>query len=428
MSLSLRCTAVLALAAWLMASEAAQAQRSAPNQPQVITNPQQIPPLSGTTVGVVGAAPPVAVPYGGMGYNPTSPVLGGPSVAAGGGSNPYALSTAPGGYNPYLSNTASMGASASPYGISTTPYPVMPYGMIPPWFGGMSDMGLGYALFGNAEQWRAQGQYWRDIQQARITREQSRQMELDTARRRIEFEAWYETIRPTTPRIRDREIAIELDRARKDATSTDITSGKALNTLLASVQKMGNLTRGASIPLDEEVLKNINLSGGTSAGNIALLKDGGKLSWPETLLEAVFDEPRKRLSDNLRLAVAAVKDREPIDNARMRDIRGDFKTLNDKLSELANELAPSQYVEARRFLNQLNAAIKALSDPKVGNYFNNTWNAKGRTVAELVNHMTREGLTFAPAAPGDEAAYRAVYQALRAFELSLAGAQISTGN
>lgn len=59
----------------------------------------------------------------------------------------------------------------------------------------------------------------------------------------------------------------------------------------------------------------------------------------------------------------------------------------------------------------------------MANYFNNTWNARGKSVAEMISHLTREGLTFAPAAPGDEAAYRAVYQALRAFDASLQYAQ-----
>jgi len=110
-----------------------------------------------------------------------------------------------------------------------------------------------------------------------------------------------------------------------------------------------------------------------------------------------------------------------VPQALLKDIRGDFKALNDKLNESADELSPSQYIEARRFLNQLSAAIKALSDPKVANYFNNTWNARGSNVAELVSHMTKQGLTFAPAAPGDEAAYRAVYDALRTFEAGLPG-------
>ena len=65
--------------------------------------------------------------------------------------------------------------------------------------------------------------------------------------------------------------------------------------------------------------------------------------------------------------------------------------------------------------NQVADAIKSLSNPKAINYFNNTWITKGKNVAELVDHLTREGLTFAPAAPGEEAAYTSLYQSLRAF-------------
>ena len=61
-------------------------------------------------------------------------------------------------------------------------------------------------------------------------------------------------------------------------------------------------------------------------------------------------------------------------------------------------------------------AIEALSDANASKYLNNTWSAKGKNVAELVNFMKREGLWFAAATPGDEAAYNAMYLALRAFE------------
>jgi len=69
----------------------------------------------------------------------------------------------------------------------------------------------------------------------------------------------------------------------------------------------------------------------------------------------------------------------------------------------------------------VNAAIRALSDTNVKNYLdkNNTWNAKGKNVAELLDHMVKSGLVFAPAADGDQAAYNAAYQALRAYEAGM---------
>ena len=78
----------------------------------------------------------------------------------------------------------------------------------------------------------------------------------------------------------------------------------------------------------------------------ARVLDEGKLAWPEGLRESIFDESRRRLQENLVLAVLGLKDGEAVPIARLKDIRSDFKTLSDKLEESANELLPSQYIEA----------------------------------------------------------------------------------
>jgi len=361
---------------------------------------------------VLGSAFSHVPPYA-LGYNPymnalaTTPSLAGYGLSTVAGTNPYlggaaSLSTSPygGGYS--LSTTPGGGAS-SPYGY----YP--PYSYIPPT--AANYMGL-------ASLTQAQGQYWKDISQARITRETSRQMALDTARKTIELERWYEATRPTSNQLRDKELATELDRARKDPPATDVWSGRSLNELLRSIKATGAINRGPNLPLDDDTLKHINLTTGTS-GNIGMLKDDGRLAWPLPLKEAQFAELQKSLDKNLRRAVADLKGKDPVDSALLNDINKQFKELNDKLGGSTDELSPGQYIEAKRYLNQLSSAIKALQDPKAPNYFNNTWNAKGKNAAELVANMSKEGLMFAPAAPGDEGAYTALYQVLRTFEAGL---------
>jgi hypothetical protein len=419
MSVSLRWSSAVAAAALLFLGSHLNAQ----NAPQVMAGG---PPVTqgqlAYNVGVLGNG---VAPFT---YNaaaaPAVNVAGGAGV-----SNPYALSTV-GNYNPYLANSASLSQLTNPYGLSTTPsynnaalpyYPPYMYGGLGPT--GSSLMGYGYALQGMASLTSANAQYWKDIQTASLQREGVRQAALDTARRRIEFEAWYDTVRPTAPKMRDKELATDLDTARRSATNTDILSGKALNTLLGSIQKSGRLNSGPPVAIEESALKGVNLTGGSSPGGVGMLKDGGKLSWPEGLREPTFDESRRRLQENLVLAVLGVKDGEAVPSSRLADIRRDFKTLTDKLEDSANELLPSQYIEASRYLRQLGTAIKALTDTKVANYFNNTWQARGKSAAELAAYLTKEGLMFAPATPGDEAAYRAVYDALRAYEAGLQLAQ-----
>lgn len=373
-------------------------------------------------VGAVGNAQNNMMPLG-YGYGSGPQTMSGPMVAGSGGqSSPYALSTV-GGYNPYLGSGASMGASGDRYSLATSPSAGMGGGggMMWPGYGGFTpeSMGYGYALMGMADLTRAQGQYWRDIQAARMSREYVRQEQVETARRRVQYEAWYETMRPTAAKMRQAEMAAELDRARKDPPDTEIQSGRALNTLLSSIQRVGRLNRVATSELSEDLLKNVNLSAGTSSGNVGILREVSKLDWPEGLLDPAYDQPRKQLTDSLKKAVEAVKERERPTTALRRDIDAYFKQINDKLNESADAMSASDYIDARRFMNQLGSAIKALKDPKVNNYFDNTWTARGKTVAELVENMTRDGLTFAPSSPGGEPSYKALYLALRNFEINL---------
>jgi hypothetical protein len=419
MSGSLRWLAALGLVGLPLLGSLAWGQN--PTNPQPVRLAQPAPLPANTAV------------LGNAAQNPNfyNPYLAPPQAQAGPALANYALSTTP-SFNPYLGGTAGMGPTpyGSGYSLSTSPYANLPNG------GGLPGLGYGgyypqntiipgYAasLMGYASLTSATGQYWKTMAEARVTREQYLQAQLDTARKRVEFERWLVATRPTATQMRAEEMATDLERARRDPPPTEIWSGQALNALLRSIQNSGGLNRGPNVPLDEDTLKNINLSARSSQGGIGMLKDGGKLNWPVSLQEAQFDEARKRLSKNLRRAVDQVKnDKEPVESALLKDINGDFKALNTKLNESADELSPAQYIEAKRYLNQLASGIKALSDPKVTNYFNNTWNAKGKNVAELVSNMTRDGLKFAPAAPGEEAAYNSLYQALRSFER---GVQVS---
>jgi len=390
--------------------------------PNWYVNGQNLRQLAANTA-VIGNAY-ASIPPWVYGYNPyPSPVINNGAIIP---YSPYGVSTVPGAGNPYL-GTASLATDpyAANYGLSTTPggyggsggYPYSSYGSNAD---GMYSYG-GY-LRGAADLTRATGQYWKDIESARLTREQVRQANLETRRRRIMDEAAFERMKPTAQDLHDQYLTSELNRARRDPPMGDVWSGRALNQLLRSVKGNGKFNRGPNIPLDEDVLKNINVTDGSSRANLGLLKDRGNLAWPLTLKEKEFDEARKRLDRNMVVAVRQLNDEDPLDRGMLKDIRADYQTMSEKLSSMVGELLPSQYIEARRYLNQLDDAIKALEDPKAVTNFKRSWRARGATVAELMNNMIKDGLQFAPATPGDESAYSGLYQAIRAYEASLAHA------
>jgi len=315
------------------------------------------------------------------------------------------MSTAPGAYNNYGSSGGYGGYGYPPYGGSAL---------------GSDLAGYGGYLRGAANLTAATGQYWKDIQTARIEREKARQMSYDTQRKRIMDEAAFERMRPTSQDIRDRELEAALNSARRDPPFTDIWSGRALNDLLRSVGKSDKLNRGPNIPITEDTLKNINLTTQASRANLGMLKDGGKLPWPLPLTEAPYAEARKKLDRNLRLVVDQLKEKDPIEPAALRDIRADFKTISDRLAASVSEMTPSQYIESRRFLNQLDDAIKGLEDPNAIKYWN--LKARGANVSELLSNLLNDGYRFAPVSPGEEAIYTGLYHAIRAFEASLQNA------
>lgn len=83
------------------------------------------------------------------------------------------------------------------------------------------------------------------------------------------------------------------------------------------------------------------------------------------------------------------------------------------------ELSCNDYVKAMRYTNQLLEAVRVLPEQGAANYLNGRWQARGNTVGELVNDMTRNGLRFAPAADGGESAYTALYHYVLAYDSAL---------
>jgi hypothetical protein len=307
--------------------------------------------------------------------------------------------------NPYLGGPPNLGASSrGVYGAGGY---------------GASGSSFAAALDGYADLTRATGSYWENISVARIEREVANQMMIDTEHKRIEYLRWLESTRDTAPKMLDREMAADLELARKGAPATVVWSARPLNALLWSIQAGGSLDRAPSPSLPPDVLRHINVTDGAEHGNLALFKDGGHLDWPDALTAPAFDKTRARLARNLRIAVDQLKHNEPLDRAAVGDIEADFRTLSKAFADGAEELTPAQFIEAKRFLNRLSEATRALSDPKAMNYFNGKWAARGKNVAELVTWMTSKGLILAPAAPGDEAAYNVLYLALRQYEAAL---------
>jgi hypothetical protein len=294
---------------------------------------------------------------------------------------------------------------------------------IVPGYGTYIQSPAGGFLQGAAALTSAQGQYWNDIQQARMSREQANQMSMDTRKKEIEFQQWYETVRPTAPKMVAAEKATDLDWARRYAQNTEIWSGSTLNVLYRSAIRSKYLFQGPNIPVDDTMLRGLNLNDQTTRANGGLLKEN-KLFWTETLDSEPYDKNRDEFSKNWNLAQQQVAKDGAIERNTLRELQASLQALSGQLDTAVADLPPSRYIESNRYLNQLKAGVKALENTRRGKPATYSLMGKARNVAEICAYMAKNGLQFAPATARDDfTAYSAFYLLLRSFEMSVSGVQ-----
>lgn len=317
--------------------------------------------------------------------------------------------TAGGGFNPY--GGASMTSSPG----LPNPFPPFPYGyynLPDPWSGN---------LYGSAAVINASGQYMLSTQQAFLMQQQVKREKIENRRRVLEEWLWERNNLPTAQDEFERNQRLELRRQQNDPPVNEILSAQALNVLLIDIQKhmTGSAENGGpEVRLDEELLRKINVTPpGKGSANIGLLKND-KLSWPLALRGAEFKRDRDLL-DTLTPEAKEQAAKGAVDVATLKQLNQSIDKLLADLAGTIKEMPPAQYIESKRFLNDFKDAVRALSLDDASHYFSGKYSAKGKTVAELVKNMTREGLRFAPSVPGNEGAYVALHRALAAFDVSI---------
>jgi len=252
----------------------------------------------------------------------------------------------------------------------------------------------------------------------KLTYEQLKRERLETKRLLAEYERQERENTPSLEAQRQLAKIAELHRS-LDPPVYEIHSATALNVLLEDLQPFHYSNgKGPQVLLDEDWLGHFNvISTQDRSGNTGVLKNEGRLSWPSPLREAEYQVPRNALNV---LAPQAIK--QAVDGGvqpeTLRDMREALGQLNGRLAANIKNLPPPRHIESKRYLGELNEAMKLLEKPHAGNYFNGKFSAQGKTVADLIRHMSKHGLRFAPAVAGDEAAYENLHRALAVYDVA----------
>ncbi len=309
-----------------------------------------------------------------------------------------------------------LGASA---GASTAgaqyPYPY-------PGYGGFYPGRQGGYLWGSSQVMNSYGGLIQSNEQSRILREQANQAKIDTKRKAFDERAYERANTPTFTEEMSKVDAQILSRILRKPTNTEVTSGKAQNIIMPYLQGLANRgIQGPPIVLDPAQVQQLNVTSGSSEAGLGLLKQIDHVEWPLILRGPA----QEKLAGELTTATdAAIKGK--LDFATYKNVTKGVTEMKDDLKKkfYAEEIDGGTYLTGKRFLESLEGSVGQLQQPGAGKFLSGATAARGRTVQELVQNMSSQGLKFAPATPGSEPAYYALYNAMVSYS---AGADTGSG-
>jgi hypothetical protein len=214
---------------------------------------------------------------------------------------------------------------------------------------------------------------------------------------------------------------MSLRRIMNNPLEAEVTSGRAQNMMLPYLNRLLSMgIQGPPVYLDPNMLRSINVTSG-NLGNIGLLRDGGNLDWPL----ALRGPTQEKLAPLFPKLVSAAKAGN-LDLALFTQANKGVAALRQELRTRFHneEIDGGLFLEGQRFLNSLESSMRMIRSPNAAQFLDGTFAASGRDVPELVANMTSRGLRFAPATPGNEAAYFGLQNALVSFA---AGAESNQG-
>lgn len=295
-------------------------------------------------------------------------------------------------------------AAPSPYwGYTYNPYVSNPYASM---------------LHGAAAVTRANADYFLITQKAAKLREEVRRDKLKTRRLQLEHWAWeLEFKAEVHNRERERIYKAELERARTLPPQTEILDAVSLNRIFDELCQRPDLHRGGSTKVETEWLAHIHVTV-DGRGNVGLLK-GDRIFWPELLTRSdfvPFRDPINQLLMRAKEQALATQNHARIDPSLLLELRQCLAKCRDHLDRERKDTGhpdpawnQRHFTEASRFLRQVKDTIPVLEKPNAAMYFNSL---RGGTVAELVEYMKKEGISFAAATEGCDQYYIALQRVL----------------
>jgi hypothetical protein len=103
-----------------------------------------------------------------------------------------------------------------------------------------------------------------------------------------------------------------------------------------------------------------------------------------------------------------------------KDLKKNIEDMRTELQAKVLEIPTGPYMEAKRFLDHFGDSLRGVSNSVAAkkHFEYQKFSTGGKTAQELVQFVRDNGLTIAPANPGEEGAYEATYSVLANFDIA----------
>jgi len=228
------------------------------------------------------------------------------------------------------------------------------------------------------------------------------------------------------PDLRNRPTGLVLtglNRALVEPADRDILSGKVLNELAVTIRGLESKGAKAESPLlPAELVSHINYDGGPSADVVGLLRTG-KPAFPAALMAPEYDGVRADLDKAMVPVLEPIAAGKRPEAAAVDRLGAATKKAKDATDPKQKDLPVGEASELNKFYTTLDSLVRVGKDAGTTGLFPQRWASVGATVAELVRHMDKYKLTFAPASPGDEDVYYSLHRGLVGYYAALSQAK-----
>jgi len=214
--------------------------------------------------------------------------------------------------------------------------------------------------------------------------------------------------------------AAPLDPALLTARDADVLSGKALNEIALVIRGLeAKGVKADSSLLPPELLTKLAYQGGPAA-EVMTTASVGAVSFPWPLTRTDFAQIRTDLEPPANAVLDPLAAGKKVDAATADKLTVAVTKAKTAITPQLRGIPADDVANVNRFLDRLTAVAKAAKDPALSGAVVPKWGTVGATVGEVLKHLERFRVIYAPAPTGSEEAYFALYRGLVEYYAALA--------